>query len=205
MNILSTYASGYPRYYVKDKSHNCPRRNLGGCDENEIRALEHYPGGTGDPENPDQWWWPRSEDFKTEAAIHSNRPVAVADMGQLINAIRRCLNLSKVLWFGHGIPGELQFGSGKRLTFGNIAMLPDLSAHFAPGGAIVFYSCDSGQTPQFFQAIANKLRVIVGGFDRGLKWEFNFDGQMPHRFITRRLGLMRTGGKIPEPHMFYPK
>jgi hypothetical protein len=116
-------------------------------------------------------------------------------MSALVQAIRGQRGLSRVLWFGHGAAGELQFGGGQRLTAANLASLPDLSAYFAPGGSIEFYACNTGLSQGFFQALANRLRVIVRGFSIGVRWNLRWDGNSPHRFITTR-GI---AGKLPTP------
>lgn len=195
MSILSTYASGYGAYYRRDTSPGCPYRSRGGCHEHEVSALEHGGRLTGDPQNPDQWWWPRTEDFCVEAAKHAQRPVGVASMGALVQTIRGQRGLSRVLWFGHGASGELQFGGGQRLTAANLASLPDLSAHFTLGGSIEFYACNTGLSQSFFQALANRLRVIMRGFSSGVRWNLRWDGNPPHRFITAR-GIE---GQLPTP------
>jgi hypothetical protein len=195
MTILSCYASGFAAYYRRDSSPRCPYRTRGGCHEHEVSALEHGGCLTFDPHNPDQYWWPRSEDFQAEAVKHPQRPEKVAKMNVLIQAISRQRALQKVLWFRHGSGGELQFGSGQRLAAANIASLPNISAHFAPGGAIEFYACNTSLSRAFFQAAANRLRIIVKGFDSGVRWNLHWDGSAPHRFITSR-GIDR---KLPNP------
>ncbi len=195
MTILSAYASGYGAYYRRDESPRCPYRGRGGCHEHEVSALLHQGRLTGDPQNPDQWWWPRTEDFRVEAAKHAQRPIGVASMSALMQAIQRQRDLSRVLWFGHGAAGELQFGGGQRLTAAGIASLPALSAHFAPGGSIEFYACNAGQSQVFFQALANRLRVIVRGFSTGVARTLHWEGESPHRFIT----LRGIEGSLPTP------
>lgn len=197
MSILSSYASGYPAYYRIDRSADCPFRSRGGCNEHEVSALQHGGRLTFDPHNPDQYWWPRTADFQAEAAKHAASPTAVANMAALVQAILRQRNLNRVLWFGHGASGELQFGSGQRLDATGIASLPDVSAAFAPGGAIGFYACNAGQSQQFFQAMANKLRVEVRGFSTGVRWNLAWDGSSPHRFIRSR-GI---AGQLPTPNI----
>ncbi len=197
MSVLSTYASGYKAYYQKDESPTCPRRRLGGCDEHEIGALTYE--GTRDLEDPERHWWPRNADFLAEAGRHAKRPVGVASMAALVGAIRKQRGLTRVLWFGHGAKGELQFGGKQRLTAEDIASLDDVSAHFAEGGTIDFYACNAGQSPSFYQAIANRLRVTVRGFTKGVVWTVDYDGDSPHRFVTRRGIKLGPKGEFPEP------
>lgn len=195
--ILSTYAAGYPPYYRRDASRRCPYRKNGGCNEHEIDAMEHGGRLTFDPQNADQHWWPRTADFLAEAGKLAKSPVPVASMKALVQAIRKKKNLQRVVWFGHGARGELQFGSGQRLTAAGIAALPDLSSHFAAGGTIDFYACNTGQSTTFFQALANKLRVTVRGFSTGVRWNLHWDGSKPHRLVTSR-GI---DGKLPKPNI----
>ena len=116
-------------------------------------------------------------------------------MNALVQAMRGQRSLNRVLWFGHGAAGELQFGGGQRLTAANLPSLPDLSAHFAPGASIEFYACNTGLSQGFFQALANRLRVTVRGFSSGVKWNLRWVGSSPHRFITAR-GI---DGRLPTP------
>jgi hypothetical protein len=197
MNTLSTYASGYPVYYQRDRSAGCPYRSRGGCNEHEINALEHGGRPTHDPENPDQSWWPRTEDFLAEAIKRAGRPIGVPNMAALLRVIGQHRSIDKVLWFGHGASGELQFGSGQRLNSAGIASLADVSGNFARGGAIEFYACNAGQSPGFFQSLANRLRVTVRGFSIGVEWNLSWDGDSPHRLITSR-GI---AGQLPIPNI----
>lgn len=197
MVTLSTYASGYPVHYRKDRDRKCPYRARGGCDENEVNALEHGGRLTYDPHNPAQYWWPRTDDFRAEAKKQAKKPIGVATMGALIKTIQKRKNIRAVLWFGHGIKGELQFGSKKNFGRAGIASLPDVSAKFSPNGNITFYACNAGQSRAFFQAMADKLRVPVRGFSTGVKWNLTWSGSSPHRLITSR-GI---SGRLPAPNI----
>jgi hypothetical protein len=194
VGIISTYASGYSAYYVRDRDRHCPYIARGGCNENEIRALEHQGEMTFDPQNPDQCWWPRSEDFQVEARKHGNA-TGVGSMAALVQLIRQQRNLNLVLWFGHGASGELQFGSRQVLNASGISSLPDLSAHFAANGMIDFYACNAGNSQGFFQSMANRLRVKVRGFATGVRWNLSWEGTSPHRLVTSR-GI---SGALPMP------
>jgi hypothetical protein len=177
---LSTYASGYPRLYKTD--------------EEEIRVLENEEArrrrggiGTGDPENPQEHWWPSSLDFKEEAVRHGPA-IAVPSYAMLLAAIRRGHDLSHVYWFGHGAKGELQFGSGQKLTLEALRTRHDakVSANFLPDGQIFFVACDTGGTREFMQALANALGVTIRGSAAGVEWSLGWEGESPHRTISLR-------------------
>ena len=84
---LVTYAAGYKAYYKKDVNVRCPYRKEGGCDEHEVSALLHKDSLTGDPQNPETWWWPRSQDFLADASKHSRNPKGVKNMASLLAMI----------------------------------------------------------------------------------------------------------------------
>jgi hypothetical protein len=197
MTMLVTYASGYRPYYRVDTSRSCPFRSRGGCNEHEVSALLHRGRGTYDPEDPEEAWWPRNQDFLAEARKHSRRPVPVSNMTALLTAIRHQRNLDRVIWFGHGASGELQFGSGQTLTAAGATHLPDVSPHFAPGGMIDFFACNTGQSETFLQSLANALRVTVRGFSTGVRWNLHWEGDAPHRRVTSR-GI---DGNLPTPNV----
>ena len=153
--ILSTYASGYPRPYKTD--------------EEEVAAFRHENAktrGSGiptfDPQDSRECWWPNNVDFATEAARHGPA-IAVRSYDMLLAAIRRGHDLSRVYWFGHGAKGELQFGSGQKLTLETLRTRRDakVSASFLPDGQIFFVACDTGGTREFMQALADALGVNI--------------------------------------------
>ncbi len=197
MSTLVTYASGYPPYYRLDSSRDCPFRGQRGCNEHEVNALLDGGRLTFDPQNPEQAWWPRTQDFLAEANKHSRSPVPVGNMTALVTAIQRQRGLHQVIWFGHGASGELQFGAGQSLATGGVPRLPNISQHFAQGGFIDFYSCNTGQSQPFLQSLANALRVTVRGFSAGVRWNLHWEGTAPHRRITSR-GI---DGRLPTPNI----
>lgn len=188
MPVLSTYASGYRRLYQNDESEL--RACLG---ENASARRGGIP--TIDPANPEVHWWPGSVDFREEASRHGSA-VGVRNFQALLDAIGRASNINQVLWFGHGAGAELQFGGGIRLGSADVMGLnnANVSRHFAPGGTITFYACNAGQSSDFFQAIADALRVRICGFSSGVRWELSYTGESPNRRITRR-GVY--GGSLP--------
>ncbi len=174
--VLSLFASGYSRNYSTDEA--------------EIRAVEHR--GPHDPENPAETWWPTTIDFEAAARAHGGRVRGVASMNDVIENIQRQRGLSEVRLFTHGARGEIQFGSGGRLT--RDSSLPNLSCCFGTGGRIIFYACNAGYDETFFQALANQLQVTVCGFSRGVRWSIEWNPTT--RAITSR-GL--HGRELPSP------
>src|SRR5256714_1266624 len=137
---FSTYASGYKRLYKTDEAEL--RACLG-----ENRAARGGGLPTGDPTNPDHFWWPATIDFQTEAERH--KPAfPVADFSGMLATIRRNKNVKDVYWFGHGASGEPQFGAGKKLSAADLDGLTgqDLSSLFVPkGGRITSFACNTGK------------------------------------------------------------
>jgi hypothetical protein len=131
--------------------------------------------------------------------------VPVRNFAGLIQILRSKRDLTKVYWFGHGADGELQFGNGQRLTTSGILSTAnaDVSANFSPGGEIVFVACNAGRKDEFFQQLANAMRVSVRGFPSGVEWVLSFVGPAPARSITKR-GLA-TPKVISEGKLFKPR
>ncbi len=194
---MSTFAGGYKRLYVTDEE------ELAACLGENARSRGGGIG-TADPSNPRLHWWPSSLDFAAEAARH---PPAypVKSFAGLIQLLRTKRDLTKVYWFGHGADGELQFGNGQRLTTSGIQSTAnvDVSASFSTGGEMVFVACNAGRKDEFFQQLANAMRVNVRGFPSGVEWTLNFVGQAPARSITRR-GLANPK-VVSEGKLFKPK
>jgi hypothetical protein len=191
---LSTWAAGFKRHYRSDE------------EEVAVAFGENLRkrGGTGDPSDPQLFWWPTTVDFR-EQAMRRPKAVPVYDFHDLLDAIRRMRELENVHWFGHGAQnGELQFGNRHNFGPEQLAALktPDVSSSFVPGGVITFYGCNAAFNGEFFQAIANALRVNVCGFKKGVRWEIRSAGESPRRRIVYR-GVL--GGKLPEdPVAFQP-
>jgi hypothetical protein len=177
---LSTYASGHLRPYKTDEE------EIGVLEREEARRRR---GGIGtfDPENPQEHWWPSSLDFKEEA-VRRGPAIAVRSYDMLLAAIRRGHDLSRVYWFGHGAKGELQFGSGQKLTLETLRTRRDakVSASFLPDGQIFFVACDTGGTREFMQALADALGVNIRGSAAGVEWSLGWEGESPHRKINLR-------------------
>ena len=192
---LSAYASGY---YRSDEE------ELAAClNENAKRR----GGGiaTADPSDPYLRWWPSSLDFAAEADF-APPALPVGDFWALLAEIRKRKGLETVFCYAHGARDELQFGAGKKLTIGEIGVMPnaDVSTSFAGNGKIVFVACNLGLNGVFLQALANALRVPVEGFPNGVEWRLQFIGITPHRKITRR-GLANRDGTLRTALRFNPQ
>jgi hypothetical protein len=177
---LSTYASGHLRPYKTDEE------EIGVLEREEARRRR---GGIGtfDPENPQEHWWPSSLDFKEEA-VRRGPAIAVRSYDMLLAAIRRGHDLSRVYWFGHGAKGELQFGSGQKLTLETLRTRRDakVSSSFLPDGKILFVACNVFESGEFKQALADSLGVTIVGSEGGVEWNIGWEGESPHRRISRR-------------------
>jgi hypothetical protein len=197
--VLAAYASGYPPYYKSDEEEVS-------VISGESRKKRNGELGTGDPSNPLDYWWPRTADFQAEAqTIPDAEVVGVADLQALVAAIRARKNLQAAFWYGHGASGELQFGRS-RFTAGDLGSLAgnDLSSHFSADGQIIFVSCNTdNMNSTLLQGIANALRVRVRGFNTGVRWEVQWDGETPRRKITHRGmgGASRSFTSAGTPHI----
>jgi hypothetical protein len=195
---LSTYASGYKRLYLTDEE------EVAAC-MGENARLRGGGIATIDPSNPRLHWWPSSLDFAAEAA-RSPPAVPVRDFRGLLDEIRRRNSLSTVFFYGHGADNELQFGSGQKLTMGEVSSLQhaDVSARFLATGKMVFVACNAGQSQAFLQAIANALHVRIDGFPSGVEWNLTYIGLAPHRKITTR-GLKDRAKTLNSARSFFPQ
>ena len=143
MSILSTCAV-HKSKYARDDDDAVPITTAGAAMSTNIACLNPWvrKNTQGSP-NPDRAWWPSKVDFETEAFRHSKYAVAVSSMQLLVQVIqtrdryiKTRARLTKVLWFGHGARGVLDFGDGDENKFvaRDIPSLPDLSSHFAAAG-----------------------------------------------------------------------
>ena len=175
MTTLSFYASGYSRNYRSDIQ--------------EIQAIEYKRRHiTFNPTNSQQNWWPTSIDFQAaaEKSIEGGECFPVASASQLVRKIQRSKKLSSVKVFTHGSSSEIHFGRRGKITLDNIVQLPDLSTKFTANGKIIFYACNSARirfNEDFFQKIANQIKVKTCGFTKGIKYKvhYNIDNRITKR------------------------
>ena len=48
------------------------------------------------------------------------------------------------------------------------------------------YCCNTGASEKLMQLLADRLHVTIRGFNRGVEWKLYWEGEAPHRHITKR-------------------